>query len=107
MDEAAASHIPGAVELPPIMVHSDIAVAVQPVTGHVIQVDPIRRFAILDRGSTHGVKAGMVFSVLRGTVPVGRATVVRLRPNLSACDTLPMDRAEEFRVGDLAVQVGS
>ena len=89
------------------MVHQDMTVAVQPITGHVIQVDPMHRFAILDRGSTHGVTSGMVFSVLRGTTPIGRATVVRLRPDLSACDALPANRTDEFHVGDLAVQVGS
>ena len=105
--EAAASRIPGAVELPPIMVHKDVTVAVQPITGHVIQVDPMRHFLILDRGSSHGVKVGTVFSVLRGATPIGRATVMRLRPDLSACDALPTDRAEEFRPGDLAVQLGA
>ena len=61
---------------------------------------------LLDKGSEDGVRPGMRFDVLRAMQPVGQVTVVRVRPQLAACDIAPAATSSLLQVGDLAVQSG-
>ena len=80
------STIPGAVELPPIVVRKDggRASIISQIRGQLVEVNPGHSFVVLDKGSWDGVNVGMAFDVLRGTRTVGQATVVRVRPQLAA-----------------------
>lgn len=95
-----------AVELPPIIVRRESAGAFQQVRGHLIEVNMPHGFVVVDRGSEDGVHVGMSFDLLRGTEPVGRAVVVRVRPQLSACDIAGTTTSGPLHIGDVAVQSG-
>ena len=103
---ATTSAIPGAVELPPIVVRKDQTAASSSVRGRLVEVDESHNFVVVDKGSTDGVRAGMTFDILRGSSTVGRATVIRVRPQLSACDIVQAHTPGPLQVGDLAVQAG-
>ena len=105
-EAAAVSTIPGTVELPPIIVRKDQAGMASVVRGRVLEVNELHNFVVVDRGSMDGVRIGMTFDILRGSGPVGRATVVRVRPQLSACDILRAKTSGPIQVGDQAVQSG-
>lgn len=102
----SASAMAGTVELPPIIVRKDQAGMVIPIRGRVLEVDTQHNFMIVDRGSMDGVRMGMVFDILRGGAQIGRATVIRIRPRLTACETPPPGTSSSFQVGDVAVQGG-
>lgn len=104
---STSSSIPGTVELPPIIVHKESAARAAAVRGRLVQVNAPHNFIIVDKGSLDGVQVGMVFDILRGATTVGRATVVRVRPQLSACDIIRAQTPSSLQVGDLAVQSGS
>ena len=74
--------------------------------GRLVKVNEQERFVILDKGSTDGVRLGMQFDLLRGTIRLGRATAVRLRPNLTACDLSTLESAADVQVGDVAIAQG-
>ena len=76
------------------------------VRGRLMEVNETHNFVIVDKGSDDGVRIGMAFDILRGTASVGRATVVRIRPHLSACDILRAKTPGPLQIGDLAVQSG-
>ena len=76
------------------------------VRGRLMEVNETHHFVIVDKGSEDGVRIGMTFDLLRGTGLVGRATVVRLRPHLSACDVIRTKTPGPLQIGDLAVQSG-
>lgn len=102
---AAPSTIAGAVELPPIIVRRDQAGMSTTVRGRVLEVSEPHHFVVLDKGSMDGVRVGMSFDILRGSAPVGRAMVVRVRPQLSACDVVRGKTAPGgLQVGDTAIQ---
>ncbi len=107
MKTSSSSSIPGAVELPPIIVRKDQAGVSMPVRGRLVEVNEPHNFVIVDKGSTDGVRVGMTFDVLRGAGSVGRATVVRVRPQLSACDIIRSNTPGPLQAGDLVVQSGS
>ncbi len=101
----ASSTIAGAVELPPIIVRKDQAGISTTVRGRVLEGSEPHNFVVLDKGSMDGVRVGMSFDLLRGSASVGRATVVRVRPQLSACDVVRGQTAPGgLQVGDTAVQ---
>lgn len=102
----AAVLSPGTVELPPIIVRKDQAGMSIPVRGRIVEVNEPHRFIVLDKGSMDGVHAGMTFDILRGGSAIGRATVVRVRPQLSACDILRAKTSGTLQAGDQAVQSG-
>jgi hypothetical protein len=97
----------GLVELPPIVVstHSGVG-ARSSVRGRLLDVNPAHNFVVLDKGSQDGVRVGMRFDILRGGIHVGQATVVRVRPKLSACDIVRASTPSQLEVGDAAVQSG-
>jgi len=97
---------PGTVELPPIIVRKDQAGMSIPVRGRVVEVNEPHQFIVLDKGSTDGVHVGMTFDIVRGASTIGRATVVRVRPQLSACDILRAKTPGPLQAGDQAVQSG-
>lgn len=97
----------GTVELPPIVVRKNQAGMSMPVRGRLVEVNDPHRFIVVDKGSQDGVRVGMVFNIIRGSATVGQATVVRVRPSLSACDILRAKTAGLLQVGDQAVQSGS
>ena len=100
------SSIPGTVELPPIIVRKDQAGISLPVRARVLEVNESHNFVVVDKGSMDGVRVGMVFDILRGSGSVGRAAVVRVRPQLSACDVLRSNTPGPLQAGDVAVQTG-
>jgi len=100
------SLIPGTVELPPIVVRKDQAGMSLPVRGRVAEINEPHQFIVIDKGSLDGVQLGMVLDIVRGTTTVGRATVVRVRPKLAACDIVRSRSPGPIQVGDQVVQHG-
>lgn len=98
--------IAGTVELPPIIVRKDQAGMTLPVRGRIVEANQPHNFIVLDQGSLDGVHVGMAFDLQRGGATVGRATVVRVRPNLAACDLVRAKTPMPPQVGDQAVQTG-
>jgi hypothetical protein len=98
----------GLVELPPIVVstHSGGAGTSPTIRGRLLDVNPSHNFVVLDKGGQDGVRVGMRFDILRGGTPVGQASVVRVRPKLSACDIVRAKTSGRLEVGDNAVQTG-
>lgn len=94
------------VELPPIIVRKDQAGMSVPVRGRILDVNDSHNFIVVDKGSMDGVRVGMAFDIQRGSSSVGRATVVRVRPKLSACDIIRSKTASPLQPGDVAVQSG-
>ncbi|MBI4342883.1 MAG: hypothetical protein HY599_05915 [Candidatus Omnitrophica bacterium] len=105
--DAPTGSVSGAVELPPIIVRKDRAGVSAPVRGRLMEVNREHNFIVVDKGSLDGVRVGMTFEILRSGGVVGRATVVRVRPQLSACDVLRSRTPGPLQVGDVAVQGGS
>ena len=98
--------IPGAFELPPIVVREDHGDAAVSVRGRLVDVNEPQGFVVVDKGSSEGVRVGTEFEILRGTMTLGRVTVARVRPHLSACDVAHADASGPLQVGDVAVQRG-
>jgi len=94
----------GTVELPPIVVRKDSAGMSIPVRGRLVEVNEPHGFLVVDKGSMDGVYVGMAFDIVRGASTIGRATVVRVRPQLSACDILRAKTPGPLQAGDQAVQ---
>lgn len=93
------------VELPPIIVRKDQAGTSSAVRGRLVEVNGPHQFIVVDKGSIDGVRVGMAFDIVRGAgTVIGRATVVRVRPQLSACDIVKKQTTEPLQVGDVAVQ---
>ena len=104
---SSVSTVPGAVELPPIIVRSNQAGMSITVRARVLEVNDPHNFVVLDKGSEDGVRVGMTFDLLRGAGMVGKVTVVRVRPQLSACDVIRTKTPGPLQIGDVAVQSGS
>ena len=100
----SASAISGSVELPPIIVRKDQAGMTTTVRGRLLDVNESHNFVVVDKGSDDGVRVGMVFDILRGAASVGRVSVVRVRPQLSACDVIRAKTPSSLQAGDTAVQ---
>lgn len=84
----------------------DQAAIATAVRGRLVEVNDPHNFVVVDQGSQDGVRVGMAFDIVRGTNTVGRATVVRVRPHLSACDIVRAKTPGPLQSGDLAVQAG-
>ena len=106
VERAAPSSISGTVELPPIIVRKDQAGVSALVRGRLMEVNREHHFIVVDKGSLDGVREGMAFDLLRSGSTVGRATVVRVRPQLAACDVVRAKTPGPLQVGDVAVQSG-
>ena len=104
--QAPANLYPGVVELPPIIVRKDQAGMSIPVRGRLVEVNESHDFIVVDKGTMDGVRVGMVFDIVRGASTIGRATVVRVRPQLSACDIVRQQTQGPLQVGDAAMQHG-
>lgn len=102
----STTSIAGTVELPPIVVRKDQAGMTLAVRGRIVEVNAPHNFIVVDQGSQDGVHMGMGFDLIRGGATVGRATVVRVRPNLAACDLVRARTPSPPQVGDQAVQSG-
>ena len=102
--QAPAALRPDTVELPPVLIAPHPVRMATPVRGRLVDVNAPHHFVVIDKGSLNGVHEGMVFDVLRGETPVGQATAVRVHPQLSACNILPVSASTSFREGDAAVQ---
>ena len=96
----------GTVELPPIIVRKGQAGVSPPVQGQVVEVNESHGFIVVDKGSLDGVRIGMIFTILRGGTVVGRASVVRVRPQLCASDIVRAGTPGSLEVGDVAIQNG-
>ena len=101
-----ASLVPGTVELPPIIVRKDQAGMAVPVRGRLVEVNDAHAFVVVDKGTLDGVYVGMGLELVRGSETVGRATVVRVRPQLSAADVVRQHTPGPLQVGDQAIQRG-
>jgi len=92
------------IELPPIVVRQNQVAGGVPVQGRLVEVNSINRFVVIDKGARDGVRAGMMFQIVRGSETIAQAIAVRIRPNITACD-LVVSRTPTFpQVGDLAIQ---
>ena len=101
----AASGMPGTtVELPPIVVRKDQGGISGLVQARILEINASRNFLIVDKGSLDGVGTGTTFSLTHAGRPAGRATVVRVRPKLSACSITRTETGGMPQVGDIAVQ---
>jgi len=92
------------VELPPIVVRKDQAGMSMPVRGRIVELNEPHQFIVVDKGSMDGVHVGMVLDIVRGATTIGQATVVRVRPKLSACDIVRTKTPGPLQIGDAAVQ---
>ena len=92
------------IELPPIVVHKDQTAAAKLVQATVVEVNEAQRFVVVDKGSQDGLLMDMVLDVVRGAARIGRVRVVRVRPQMSACDIILPDTAGALQVGDKVVQ---
>jgi len=101
---AAMALSPGVVELPPIVVRKDQAGMSMPVRGRIVELNEPHQFIVVDKGSMDGVHVGMALDIVRGTTPIGQASVVRVRPKLSACDIVRAKTPVPLQIGDAAVQ---
>lgn len=95
------------VELPPIIVRKNNAGPALPIRAQVVEVNESQQFVVLDKGQSDGVYVGMVFDVLHGEDLVGQVKVVRVRPDISACDVILTHTDGFLQVGDLVVSQGS
>ena len=102
----SASAMAGTVELPPIIVHKDQAEGPLPTRGRIVEINEEHDFIIMDKGSQDGVQPGMTFNILRGNTVIGNATVTRVRPHLSACNTSRTASGSSLQAGDQIVQAG-
>jgi cell division protein FtsB len=101
-----ASAMSGAVELPPIVVRKNQAGVSIPIRGRLLEVSESHNFVVVDQGSEDGVYVGLIFDIIRGGDTIGRIVVVRVRPQLSACDIIRAKTPGPLQVGDIAVQSG-
>jgi predicted nuclease with TOPRIM domain len=81
----------GAIELQPIVVRQQEAVPSRPENPaakivSVIAINKDNNFAILNTGSSSGVKVGDTFQIFRQDEPVAVVEVIQARENISACD---------------------
>lgn len=107
MGAREGANVGASVELPPIVVKKDTTVARWPaIRGQIVEVDAANHFIVVDRGSDHGVRAGVTFEVVRGGVVVGQATASRVRPKISACDVTQLAPQLVPQVGDQIIQRG-
>jgi len=74
------------------------------VQGRVVEVNEAHQFVVVDQGSQDGILVGMTLDIVRGTARVGRVRVVRVRPQMSACDIIRSDTAGVLQVGDAVAQ---
>jgi predicted nucleic acid-binding Zn-ribbon protein len=66
----------------------------------IIAVDRDNNFAILNAGSSSGIKVGNTFQILRKDEPVGAVEVIQVRDNISACDI--KNEFTPIAIGDIA-----
>ena len=92
------------VELSPIIVRKDQAGVASSVQGRVVEVNEAHQFVVVDQGREDGILLGMTLDVIRGTARVGRVRVVRVRPQMSACDVIRSDTVDPLQVGDAVAQ---
>lgn len=104
MSVLPASGASQTVELPPIVVRKDQAGVASSVQGRVVEVNEAHQFVVVDKGSQGGILLGMTLNILRGTARVGRVRVVRVRPQMSACDIIRSDTVGPLQVGDAVAQ---
>ena len=108
--QAAATSAPPAsgasqtVELSPIIVRKDQAGVASSVKGRVVEVNQAHQFVVVDKGSEDGILLGMTLDIIRGAARVGRVRVVRVRPQISACDVIRSDTVDPLQVGDAVTQ---
>lgn len=71
--------------------------------GRVVEVNEEHRFAIINLGTTEGVKKGMVFSVFQKDEEVAKIKASKVRRNISACDIQMVFTARGIGVGDVVI----
>ena len=91
------------IELAPIVVRRSQAEVLRSLRAQVVEVNDVHRFVVLNKGSSDGVQMGMTFDLLRGGSIIGQVVVIRLQPQLAACEIVGEGTALP-EVGDLAIK---
>ena len=104
MSAPPAWGVPQTVELPPIVVRKGRAGVANVAQGRVVEVNEAQQFVVVDQGSQDGLLLGMTLDVVRGAERIGLVRVVRVRPQVSACDIILSDTAGVLQVGDTVAQ---
>ncbi len=94
------------IELPPIVVRKNQAVAGALVQAKLVEVNQPQRFVVINQGLDDGVQVGMTFDIMRGSRAIGQAVAVRVRPRISACDLIVTESTTTPQIGDLVIQRG-
>lgn len=94
------------IELPPIVVRKNQAVAGALVQAKLVEVNQPHRFVVINQGLDDGVQIGMTFDVMRGSRAIAQAVAVRVRPRISACDLIMTESTTTPQIGDLVIQRG-
>lgn len=100
---AAAALSFNGVELAPVVVRTNQQGIAAPLQGRLVDINEQHQFVIIDKGLQDGVREGMVFDLRHGETFAGEATVIRVRPQLAACNFRRARSAPPLRIGDLAV----
>ncbi len=94
---------PNAVELAPVIIRKNQSGMASSLQGRLVDVNDQHQFVIIDKGIRDGVQEGMVFDIRHGDAFVAEATVVRVRPQLAACNFRRGASAPLIRIGDVAM----
>lgn len=103
----SATLTPETVELLPVSVATPPVMGAGTLEGRILVTDQAQGFVVINKGARDGLAVGMRVEIFRGNKSLGRATVVSVRPQLSACDVVHAEPPESLQVGDRAVVHGS
>lgn len=71
--------------------------------GRVVQVNEEYRFAVVNLGSSDGLKKGMLLSVFHGDEEAAKIKVSKVRRHISACDIQLVFTGRTIGIGDVVV----
>jgi len=95
-------------EAPPVIDTAKLGkILVQKSTGKSAQVQHVNnvyQFIIINAGSQDGLRSGSVINVIHGDRIIGKASVQKLKPDLSAAVLLPEWSIATVEVGDFVTQ---
>jgi predicted nuclease with TOPRIM domain len=118
--DAPNSELASSIELPPIVVKSDLGGHVAsprdtprqsstagPIPfarqGRIISVNEENNFVIINLGLKDGVTKGTQLTVFRDTKEIGKVEVIELREEIAACDIVEISDWQEIKAGDVVV----
>ena len=71
--------------------------------GRIVQVNEDYRFAVINLGSTDGVKKGMIFTVFQKDEEAAKIKVGKVRRHISACDIQLVYTGRGIGAGDMVM----